>query len=188
MASHSRLVRLAGGHVGWIGLLEYLEPIVRGVVGAEGGPAAANVPRDGPLSLDRVALARVLRLLERRLGVVPDAAERIDLPSLEDLVFTFAQALARQAAAAGGTFPVRVRVTDGDGYVEYDDCLTPYFAQHLRDVIGRQERGRDVALSVPGAVGLWPWVALGRALRTCRRMNPPRERQNDMTAGARPAR
>jgi hypothetical protein len=168
---HSRLVPIERGRVGWTGLLEYVDPIVR-------AEAATHDERPS---------AAVVAALERRLGIRIEGGDAAIFRSLDDLTDAVAHALAARevrGAACPGT--IRVRVGDDTAFIEYDDLPTPYFIEHCRELLGLERPDRRVEIVVPTDAGLRAWVVLGRALKRRRRMNSAPDRQTDVAANDRP--
>lgn len=170
--AHGRTAMATRGAMGWLGLEEHVEPVLRRIVCGYFGRTWSEVCTATRLTADLGAtsldLARVAVEADRALGTALGTGELARVRTFADLVDVAVRGIGRRARAIGAPPVVRVRVTPtsrGDApFVERIGRLTPYLADATVADARRLRAGGRVDVWLPADV---PWSTLvGLSART----------------------
>ena len=147
MRTRSRLVQTndATGAVGWLGLEEHVEPVVRREVARYFGMSEADVRPELSFADDLAAesedVFEVGSAVERALGVSVAEASLGRVKTHADLVDAVMRAYGHMALASPDPSFVRIRITRrgrAEGpWIERTGWLTPYLAETVADEAAR---------------------------------------------------
>lgn len=168
-----RVVRLVDGPVGWLGLHEHVEPVLRRALCGHFGLAWEGVSEELHLADDLGAtaldLAELAVAIDRALGVTLPTPVLSRLATVGDLVDATVRALAGERAPSPEDPIVRIRFTrSGSGgapFVERVGRTTPYFAEAVADDVRRLGPDGRIDVFVASETS---WTALERV---CARLN-----------------
>jgi acyl carrier protein len=152
--------------MGWLGLHEHVEPVLRRAVCAHFGRAWEDVSEALDLRADLGAtpldLAELAVEIDRTLGVALATPVLARVASVGDLVDATVRALARRRGPREEPI-VRVRFTSaahgGASFVERVGRSTPYFAEAIADDVRQLGRAGRIDVFAPPET---PWTTLAR--------------------------
>ena len=160
IGTRTRLVHTKGatGAVGWLGLEEHVEPVIRREVASYFGVCEEDVRPELSLTDDLAAesedLLEMGRALERTFGVSIPEKVLTRVRTHADLVDAVMRVYGHPAAASPTPPFVRVRITPGGRaagpWIERTGWLTPYLAETVANEAARLGESTRVDVWVAG--------------------------------------